>query len=636
MHRYGPAIRELFSFVILDNQHHAEGVLQTLRQSAESKGGLLDTVVRKLSLILDPAPADVVATPARTAVHAVTATGTVAPAFGAVGQGGPHAQLQHLMAQAHTLGAGTNWDEWIAAVHAAQAAALAQMQQAQTAQAQAQPAQTQQAESVQIAQAQPALPAQAAQAAPANAGWTIASPIVPAPVTAVVSEWDNESDDDYGWNVQWPISGPVSPALASPSAPALQHLFDYPIPPDHLTAAPASPFQAHVAPFSWEDDEVIIEDPPSPVELLQPAWLQPDQPHISPAAAHSATDGVATAQEGQDLPDFHTPASPSIAVAPAPSASMATAPPACTGSDPLTLKTAFEVLQRTRCVQVLTLRLPKTTTLSLDQMDILCHLRQLRKLEISAKLSVQQLWQLLRACPHLGSVELFHLSDPAPGAATAPAVAPGAVVTATTTVESPAPIQVISALPVQLPTKLHLTSLSLIHAELGDDTFVGLLRATKDTLTSLRLTSTTRLSRGGFKRGLEVVGRGLLRLSLQKVTFRPVPTEDTAAPLAQLLDDLPAICPLLEELQVCSNKLCSSTTFLERTLPSLFLTHLELDFDEPFFTEAKLLEMVHNLPAGRMEVLSLGSSVPIPDSTKLQRACEEIGAVLLRGSSTDV
>jgi hypothetical protein len=82
--------------------------------------------------------------------------------------------------------------------------------------------------------------------------------------------------------------------------------------------------------------------------------------------------------------------------------------------------------------------------------------------------------------------------------------------------------------------------------------------------------------------------------------------------------------------------LCSSTAFLERTLPSLFLTHLELDFDEPFFTEAKLLEMVHNLPAGRMEVLSLGSSVPIPDSTKLQRACEEIGAVLLRGSSTDV
>ena len=536
-----------------------------------------------------------------------------------------------------------NWNEWIAAVHAAQAAALAQMQQAQVAQAQtqtqaqAQAQQAQQAQATQTAQAQPALPAQAvqvAQAAPAAAVWTT---VAPAPAIAFGSQWDNESDDDNeSWNAQWPASGPANPTLALPAPPAPQNPFADWDSPDHFTPALAPPIEAHAAPFDWDDDEdIFIGDPPSPLGL-QPSWLQPHQLQVAPVAAHTAIAESTDAQEDHSPTYFLMPASPGIAVAPASSATGATPPAASDGPDSLTLETAFEVLQRTRCVQVLTLRLPKTTRLSSDQMDTLCQLRQLRKLEISAKLSVQQLWQLLRACPHLGSVELFHLSDPAPGAAPAPAVAADAVVTGTTTIESPTPTQVVSALPVQLPAKLHLTSLSLIHAELGDDTFVRLLRATKDTLTALRLTSTTRLSRGGFKRGLEVVGRGLLRLSLQKVTFRPVPTEDTAAPLAQLLDDLPTICPLLEELQVCSNKLCSGTAFLERTLPSLFLTHLELDFDEPFFTEAKLLEMVHSLPAGRMEVLSLGSSLLIPDATKLQRACEEIGAVLLRGSSSDV
>ena len=273
-------------------------------------------------------------------------------------------------------------------------------------------------------------------------------------------------------------------------------------------------------------------------------------------------------------------------------------------STPLTWDAALAVLQRTHCLQSLTIRLPKDSTLDEEAMAALVRLRLLQKLDISAKIHLTQLWLILETAPLLQGLDITGL----------------------VTLDNAPPIS-----PIQFESaKFHLSSISLSFCELVGDGLYQLVSGTQNTLHTLRLSNFSGSSRSTLRRALRNVGSNLRCLALQRVTFA-VTIED--ANLANLIDDLPTVCPLLEELQVASDKICSEDRFLPIVLPSLFLTQLELDYKLPAVSEQQILDMITNLPHGRMETFCLGSNLAHLATTKITRACHEMGIVVLGSTS---
>ena len=267
---------------------------------------------------------------------------------------------------------------------------------------------------------------------------------------------------------------------------------------------------------------------------------------------------------------------------------------------PLTWEAALAVLERTHCLQSLTIRLPKENPLREDSMTALSRLHLLRRLEISANFQLSQLWLILESAPLLRNLDVAGL----------------------VTGESASSLSRHRL----EEASFHISSISMTSCELNDDYFHFLVSSTKDTLRSLRLSHFSGPTRGAFNLALKTVGRNLHRLALHKITFATTPEDFT---LASLVDDLPRICPLLEELQVATDKICSEDHFLPVVLPSLFLTQLELDYKLPIITEQQVLDMIACLPHGRMETLCFGSSLVHLATPKVIRACSEMAIVVI-------
>lgn len=276
------------------------------------------------------------------------------------------------------------------------------------------------------------------------------------------------------------------------------------------------------------------------------------------------------------------------------------------GAEETNLKwtTALEVLRRTICLQSLTVTLPRSQRLCEESMAALTRLRLLRKLDITAAVTFAQLWDILEASPMLQEVEIVGMK--------------------------PTPTDTVPIFAKRVESTFHLTSLSIVSADLRDGQLLALCTATQATLRSLRISQTRGLTRQGYKAALGKVGGQLRRLSLQRVTFTPFPATD--ATFIHLLDDLPRVCPMLEELQIATDKVVSEERFLKVVLPSLFLTQLELDYKLPLVSEACLMEMIRNLPAGRMETLCLGKNLAHLGTPRVLRASSEIGIVVLGAS----
>lgn len=271
---------------------------------------------------------------------------------------------------------------------------------------------------------------------------------------------------------------------------------------------------------------------------------------------------------------------------------------------PLLLSSALDILSQTNCIQALTIRLPTADLLDERTLLTLCSLRLLRKLDIAGKLDFMQLWRLLK--------NLLCLED-----LTVSGVSSGTLANADILQE-----QFES-------TNLHLHSLSMYRTELDTELLHGILHSCGTNITRLKLSRFVTSSRLRFKRILQMIGPSLRQLALERLVFRGALPTAAEAHLVHLLDDLPTYSPMLEELQIAAERIISPINFFSTVLPSLFLTQLELDFYCPMITEEQIMELIANLPKGRMEVLSFGSKLKHLSTPKIQRACQEIGIVVL-------
>jgi hypothetical protein len=265
----------------------------------------------------------------------------------------------------------------------------------------------------------------------------------------------------------------------------------------------------------------------------------------------------------------------------------------------LTLESSLAVLRAVRCIHFLTFHLPKDTILQPDSLAVMGNLALLRKMSISCKLEFPQLWQLLQSMPLLSDLEVFGL------------------VSGNSDMQDN----------LDLTSTFHLTSLSLTNSALENPCLHALLHSNRDTLSHLKLAGFSSISRGGLRKALQIVGPKLRRLALHRITFTPSPLEELI--MGGLLDNLPRLCPLLEELQIATDRVCSEDRFLQTVLPSLFLTTLELDFRLPVIQASHLITMIGNLPAGRMETLCLGQSLAHLATPQVLRACQEIDITVL-------
>ena len=287
---------------------------------------------------------------------------------------------------------------------------------------------------------------------------------------------------------------------------------------------------------------------------------------------------------------------------------------------PLSWITAQMILQRSPFLHALTVKLPRMQTLDESAMTTLTQLKQLRKLDIGGQITFKQLKSILTSNPHLRELEvIFMKPEPPPAPAPAP-TEEGAIVAV--------PIPIPAEVPAPLGT-MHLTSITLAHCQLKNAELREMLRASQGTLRNLSLSNIKGITRFGFKAALTAVGKNLRVLALHKLTFTGVATQDALPIHANLLDDLPTICPRLEELTVASPKICSEQHFLTAVVPGLFLTQLELDYPAPSVDQATIMGMIMQLPAGRMETLCFGEKMAHFNIPEIQRACQEIGIVLL-------
>merc|ERR1711939_235544 len=313
------------------------------------------------------------------------------------------------------------------------------------------------------------------------------------------------------------------------------------------------------------------------------------------AAAAAVTAGAEQPAEAEAVPAPEEPQQDQPAV---PEAADPTGPR-------LQWSTALKVLQRTTCLQSLVINLSQCTTLSDDSMSALLRLPLLRKLDLTGSINFRQLWLILEASPLLQDVEICGMKA------------------------NPPTMRPLSSR--RLESVFHLVNLSLTSCELSDKNLIALCGATQGTLRSLHLSRVKGLSRLGYRTVLDKVGPTLRRLTLHKVIFTALPQAD--ATLLNLLDDLPTLCPMLEELSVATDRVVSDERFLKVVLPSLFLTQLELNYKLPVVSEACLMDMIHNLPAGRMEALCLGKNLAHLGTQRVVRAASEIGIVVLGASA---
>lgn len=271
---------------------------------------------------------------------------------------------------------------------------------------------------------------------------------------------------------------------------------------------------------------------------------------------------------------------------------------------PLLLSSALDILSQTNCIQALTIRLPTADLLDDRTLSTLCSLRLLRKLDIAGKLDFMQLWRLLQNLPCLEDLTVSGVSS--------------------------GTLENADILQEQFEsTNLHLHSLSMYRTELDTELLHGMLHSCGTNITSLKLSRFITSSRLRFKRTLQMIGPSLRQLALERLVFRGALPTAAEAHLVHLLDDLPTYSPMLEELQIAAERIISPINFFSTVLPSLFLTQLELDFYCPMITEEQIMELIANLPKGRMEVLSFGSKLKHLSTPKIQRACQEIGIVVL-------
>lgn len=280
------------------------------------------------------------------------------------------------------------------------------------------------------------------------------------------------------------------------------------------------------------------------------------------------------------------------------------------GTRPLLLNSALNILSQTKGIQTLTIRLQTKTFLDDQTMTTLCNLKSLKKLDIAGKLSFTQLWQLLRSLPGLETLAVSGLSSGTEEE----------VITFTEDVFN--------------SVSLSLRSISFYRSELNTDLLYGLLETCGNNIGSLKLSRFVTSSRPTFRSILRLIGSSLRQLALQRVVFTSPAPPAMQPQLLQLLDELPTHCPMLEELQVAAERITSPQHFLDTTLPSLFLTQLELDFYYPLVTEEQILSLIASLPAGRMETMSFGPKMAHLGTSKVQRACQEIGIVLLSADCT--
>lgn len=271
---------------------------------------------------------------------------------------------------------------------------------------------------------------------------------------------------------------------------------------------------------------------------------------------------------------------------------------------PLSLASALDFLAQTSCISALTIRIPTAELVDERTMSILSDLRLLRKLDIAGKLDFRQLWQLLKNLPCLEDLTIS-------GLATGEEV------------DIPSYDDDFNS------TKLQLHSLSIYRSELDTDLLHGILQSCGKNIINIKLSRFVTRSRLKFKAILQMVGPSLRSLAIHRLVFRGLQPLSTQPHLLYILDDLPSFCPMLEELQVAAERIVSPANFFATVLPSLFLTQLELDYYYPMVTEEQIMELIHSLPAGRTETLSFGSKMNHLLTPKVQRACQEIGIVVL-------
>lgn len=272
--------------------------------------------------------------------------------------------------------------------------------------------------------------------------------------------------------------------------------------------------------------------------------------------------------------------------------------------NPLQLSSALDFLSQTNCIQALTIRLPTAEILDERTMSVLTSLPLLRKLDIAGKLTFAQLWSPLKSLPSLEDLTVSGLST-------------GEEVDLESYKED------------CQATTLHLHSLAVHRSELDADLLHGILQSCGDSMTSLKLSRFVTNSRLRFKAVIQMIGPSLRSLAIHRLVFMgPVPLA-AEAHLLHILDDLPTYCPMLEELQVAAERIVSPVNFFSTVLPSLFLTQLDLDYYYPMVSEAQIMALIQNLPAGRTETISFGSKMSHLNTPKVQRACQEIGIVVL-------
>ncbi|KAK9895541.1 hypothetical protein P389DRAFT_197597 [Cystobasidium minutum MCA 4210] len=272
---------------------------------------------------------------------------------------------------------------------------------------------------------------------------------------------------------------------------------------------------------------------------------------------------------------------------------------------PLTLSSALDILAQTNSIQALTVRLPTKDLLDDRTMSTLGSLRHLRKLDIAGKLTFKQLWQLLKSLPCLEDLTVSGLSS-------------GPDADASELLEKEFE-----------DTSLNLHSVTMYYSELEGELLHSLLQACGSKVTSLKLSRFVTSSRAMFKRILQMIGPSLRQLALQRLVFRGAAPAAADQHLLHILDDLPTYSPMLEELQVAAERIVSPRNFFRTVLPSLFLAQLELDYYHPIINEDHVMDLLANLPKGRMETLSFGSKLKHLQTPKIQRACQDIGIVVL-------
>lgn len=263
------------------------------------------------------------------------------------------------------------------------------------------------------------------------------------------------------------------------------------------------------------------------------------------------------------------------------------------------------VLNRLQHINNLTIRLPNVWTILDDEVvQAITQLPLLRRFEVSARVSFTRLWTILKATPLLTELDVrgLRLGDD---------------------------ISTISESDLE-GTTFSLTSLSMADSDLSSAFFIPLLVATRNTLQTLHLSDCAKPNRSAFKQALQLVGKNLHSLTLNKVIFLTTVVGGGVTPDSNILDDLPRMCPLLTELSIGTNMITSADRFLQVVVPSLFLTQLELNYAVPKVTEESLLEMIRKLPTGRMESISLGPYSSKCCTDKVMQACQKIGITLLQ------